>query len=316
VSGAGARRTRLSRAHPLLAAVLGAALLVALVARLGSAAVLDGLRAVDGPAVLVAVGVGLLAAVLNGWRWCLVARGLGLRLALPGAVADCYRASLLNAVLPAGVLGDVHRALGHGRRCGDLGRGARAVLLERTAGLVVLVAVGAGALLARPGLVAAVSGPATPRVLGGLAVVGLALLCLPRVRAALVCVLTEARRVLAGTWSAVVALSVAALAGYLVLFVVAARLVGAQLPLGELVPLLVLALAATGLPIGVGGFGPREAAAATAFGTVGLDPAQGLAVAVVYGALTLVACLPALAVPLLRRMGGATGPPGPSLARC
>jgi hypothetical protein len=31
------------------------------------------------------------------------------------AVADCYRALFLNSVLPAGVLGEVHRAVIHGR---------------------------------------------------------------------------------------------------------------------------------------------------------------------------------------------------------
>ena len=70
------------------------------------------------------------------------------------AVADYYRALFLNAVLPAGVLGDAHRALRHGRYAGDVGRGVRAVVLERTAGQVVLIGAGVTALLVEPSLAA------------------------------------------------------------------------------------------------------------------------------------------------------------------
>ena len=67
----------------------------------------------------------------------MIAGGLGLRLPLRTAVADCYRSIFLNATLPGGVLGDVHRAVNHGREVGDVGRGVRAVFWERTAGQIV-----------------------------------------------------------------------------------------------------------------------------------------------------------------------------------
>ena len=54
----------------------------------------------------------LLTTVLSAWRWCLVARApraAGCR--CRPAVADYYRALFLNAALPGGVLGDVHRAV-------------------------------------------------------------------------------------------------------------------------------------------------------------------------------------------------------------
>ena len=62
--------------------------------------------------------------VACAWRWHLVARGLGVEIALPAAVAACYRAQFLNTVLPGGVLGDVHRGVVHGRDAGETGRGA------------------------------------------------------------------------------------------------------------------------------------------------------------------------------------------------
>nr|MDT0659366.1 lysylphosphatidylglycerol synthase transmembrane domain-containing protein [Micromonospora sp. DSM 115978] len=128
----------------------GLGILAVLLWRLGTGAFLDGLRVIDARTLLAAGAIGLLTTVLSAWRWCLVARGLGLRLSLGGAVADYYRALFLNAALPGGVLGDVHRAVQHGRDVQDLGRGVRAVVLERSAGQVVLVAVGVGMLLVFP----------------------------------------------------------------------------------------------------------------------------------------------------------------------
>jgi uncharacterized membrane protein YbhN (UPF0104 family) len=228
-------------------------------------------------------------------------------------------------VLPAGVLGDVHRAVSHGRRAGDLGRGVRAVALERLAGLVVLVLVAAVVLLAQPRLLAAAVGDRAPGwvvgagVLAALAaVVALGWWAVrgaraSRIRGALRTGLADARAGLLSNriWPGVVLLSVAAVAGYLALFVVAARAAGSQAALGELLPVLVLALLAMGLPFSIGGFGPREAVSAVAFGAVGFGATLGLTAAVVYGALSLIACLPGLGVLLLRR----AGPSGPVFRR-
>lgn len=271
--------------------LLGAVVLVAVLVWAGTDAVLTGLAAIDAPAVLAALAVGLLGALCAGARWCLVARGLGLRLPFGTAVADTYRAVALNSVLPAGVLGDVHRAVAHGRTDA---RGLRAVVLERTAGQAVAVVAGLLVLLGHPALLGG--------LLPGLGVgAGLLLVAsrIPRVRSLLAPFLADARRLTRRTALAVVALSLAATAGYLVLFVVAARTAGVTAPVGELLPLLVVALLAMVLPLGVGGFGPREAAGSVAFAAAGLGAAQGLTTAVVYGVLATIACLPGLAV-LLR----------------
>jgi glycosyltransferase 2 family protein len=298
----------------LLRVLVGAGILAVLVVRLGTGAFVDGLRAIETGPVLAALGIGLLTTVFSAWRWCLVARGLGLRLPLAAAVADCYRALFLNSVLPAGVLGDVHRAVSHGQQAGDVGRGVRAVVLERAAGQVVLMVVGVGVLLAQPTLLAAVAGDLIPGrgiTVGVLAVLAAAALGAAaargrrasRIRTALRTGLADARTgVLSrSTWPGVVLLSVAALAGYLALFVVAARAAGSQATVGELLPLLVLALLVMGLPVNIGGWGPREAGTAFAFGAAGLGATHGFTVAVVYGVLSLIACLPGVGVLLLRR---------------
>jgi glycosyltransferase 2 family protein len=216
-------------------------------------------------------------------------------------VADCYQALFLNSVLPAGMLGDLHRAVGHGRRTGDVGRGVRAVLLERLVGLVVLVAVAAAVLAMEPALLGVLGDlvPGAGWITAAVVVVVPALGWVLRAR--LRPVVTDVRAVLCGgAGPGILGLSVVTLAGYLATFVVAARAVGATAPVAELLPLLVLALLVMALPFNVGGWGPREAVAAVGFGAVGLGAAQGFAAAVAYGVLCMVACLPGGAVLLLR----------------
>jgi len=69
-----------------------------------------------------------------------------------------------------------------------------------------------------------------------------------------------------------------------------------------LLPLILLALLAMGLPVNIGGWGPREAVSAVAFGATGLNAAQGVTAAVVYGLLTLVSSLPGALVLFRRRL--------------
>ncbi|MFJ6749200.1 MULTISPECIES: lysylphosphatidylglycerol synthase transmembrane domain-containing protein [unclassified Streptomyces] len=296
----------------------GAGILTALLWHMGTGAFLDGLRTIDAGTLLAALALGLLTTVFSAWRWCLVARGLGLRLPLGQAVADYYRALFLNAALPGGVLGDVHRAVGHGRDEGDVARGIRAVVLERAAGQLVLLVAGVVVLLADPS-------PVLARVGHALTTPGAELL------AALVCglliatagwlswsggtsragrmvrgTLAEARRALLtrAAFPGIALSSLVVLAGYLGMFLLAARVAGATAPAAELVPLMVLALLAMALPLNIGGWGPREGVAAWAFGTAGLGAPQGLATSVVYGVLAFVAGLPGAAVLLVRWAAG------------
>ena len=85
-----------------------------LVWRLGTGPFLDGVRTVDGRALAAASGLAVLTTVCCAWRWKIVARGLGIDLPLPAAVAAYYRSLFLNVTLPGGVVGDVHRGVSHG----------------------------------------------------------------------------------------------------------------------------------------------------------------------------------------------------------
>ncbi|WP_431915881.1 lysylphosphatidylglycerol synthase domain-containing protein [Micromonospora wenchangensis] len=285
----------------------GVALVGVLLWWLGTGPALAGLSRIDTPAVLGALALGALAALGCAWRWRLVAEALGVRLPLGTAVADCYRAVFLNATLPGGVLGDVHRAVRHGREAGDLGRAVRAVVWERTAGQVVQVVLAVVLLLALPSPVR----PYLPTVTAVAVAVGLALVVLARAlprsgpsrRARAVrTAVADVRAGLLGrrTGPGVLLTSAVVVGCHLATFVLAARVAGVTAPLAVLVPLTLLALLAMGLPANVAGFGPREGVAAWAFGAAGLGAAEGVATALVYGALVLVAALPGAAVLVLR----------------
>jgi uncharacterized membrane protein YbhN (UPF0104 family) len=289
--------------------VAGVVILGALLWRLGTGVLLDGLRRIDATTLLVALVIGVATTVLSAWRWALVARGLRIRLPLGPAIADYYRALFLNAALPGGILGDVHRAVRHGRDAGDLGRGVRTVVLERVAGQVALAVVGAAMLLTMDSPVRDEVRHFAPLV--ALAAVGtLAVAVALRMNRtapsrrgqALRATLAEAREGLLSrrNWPGVTLSSLLILAGHLAMFVVAARVAGSQASVAVLLPLAVLALVAMGLPLNVGGFGPREGVTAWAFGAAGLGASSGVAVAVVYGVLSFVAALPGAVVLVAR----------------
>jgi len=299
----------LAAARAWVRPLVGLAILAVLVWRVGTGPFLAGVRLINGSAIALALGIGALTTVCCAWRWCLVAGGLGVRLPLRSAVAHCYQAVFLNSTLPGGVLGDVDRAVRHGRDAGDVRRGIRAVVWERTAGQLVQLVVALVVLLALPSPVRSYL-PVTLAV-GAAATLAVVLLAwaLPRhgparwvgalrtagadIRHGLL-----ARR----NWAGIVLASVVVVAGHLATFLVAARTAGATAPLSRLVPLMLLALLAMGVPANVGGFGPREGVAAWAFGAAGLTATQGVATAVVYGALVLVASLPGAAVLVARRV--------------
>ena len=79
----------------------------------------------------------------------------------------------------------------------------------------------------------------------------------------------------AETWPGVTAASIVVVAGHAATFVIAARVAGSTASLAQLLPLALVVLLAMGLPINIGGWGPREGAAAWAFGAAGLGRGAG-----------------------------------------
>ena len=286
---------------PARLAVAGGTLAV-LVWSVGTGPFLDGLRAVDGVALAAASGLAVLTTVCCAWRWRIVARGLGVDLPLGTAVAAYYRSLFLNVTLPGGVVGDVHRGISHGRDTSDVGRGLRAVAWERSAGQVVQVVLTVAVLLVVPSPVGAAMPFVAPALLAALAGVALAARVQSaagrsrwaRVRSAAARDLREgllARR----AWPAIAFASALVVAGHAVTFLIAAQTAGVTAPPSQMLPLALIVLLAGVLP-NVGGWGPREGVTAWAFAAAGLGAANGVATAVAYGVMVLVAALPGAAV--------------------
>jgi uncharacterized membrane protein YbhN (UPF0104 family) len=287
---------------PLLRLATAVTVLWFLWRQLGAAPFKDGLRAVTWPAVVAAVMLTALTTVCSAWRWRVAAQALGIGIGLPAAVRAYYRSLFLNSVLIGGVLGDVHRAVTHGRRSGDVVLGLRAVGWERLSGQVIQAVVTVVVLLT----VTSPVRPALPYVLAGVAGIAGAAGC-----AALVARhtdrrgwsrLTRAARAVADdlrhgilaprVWPQLALSSVLVVAGHTATFVIAARVAGSTAPLGELLVLLMVVQTATVIPLGIGGWGLREGVAAWAFAAAGLGAATGITITTLYAVLMLIAVAP------------------------
>jgi len=277
-------------------------MLAAVVWRLGTGPFVDGVRAVDGRALLAAAAIGLLTTVCCAWRWTIVARGLGVHLSLPAAVAAYYRSVFLNLTLPGGVVGDVHRGVSHGRDVQDVGGGLRAVAWERTAGQGVQALLTIAVLLVLPSPVRS----SMPLVVVALAATAALVVVVDRSRAWRGrSRLTRVRNAVAAdiragllhkkALPAIVLASTVVVLGHAVTFLVAARATGVSASVSTLLPLVLLAMLAMVLP-SIAGWGPREGATAWVFAAAGLGAHLGATTAVTYGVLVLVASLPGAVV--------------------
>jgi uncharacterized membrane protein YbhN (UPF0104 family) len=298
----------------LLRLVAGVIVLWFLVRQLGAAPFGDGLRAVTWRAVAAAVTLTALTTLCSAWRWRVVARALGVDIGLPAAAGAYYRSLFLNSVLPGGVLGDVHRAVTHGRRAGDVARGVRAVAWERLCGQVIQAVVTVAVLLTVPSPVR----PVLPYILAGVAgVAGCAALVVygaarrgrSRLTRAARAVAADLRRGLLAprVWPQVTLASVLVVAGHTATFVIAARVAGCTAPLGELVALLMVVQVAAVIPLSIGGWGLREGAAAWAFAAAGLGAANGVTVSTLYAVLMLAAVAPGAGLLLRDAVRGRRG---------
>jgi uncharacterized membrane protein YbhN (UPF0104 family) len=282
---------------------VGAAILAVLLWQLGTRPFIEALQRIDAWSLGAAAAIAVPTTVCCAWRWRLVSRGLGSDLALRPAIGAYYRSQFLNTVLPGGVLGDVHRAVRRGRDVGDVGHGVRSVVWERTAGQVVQVALTITVLLALPSPVRSTM----PAVVLSVVAVALAVVLLGRTLArrglpwSVRIVRTVAADIRLGllarrAWPGVVLASTLVVAGHTATFLLAARTAGSTTPPIQMLPLALLVLMAMALPTNIAGWGPREGAAAWVFAVAGLGAAEGVATAVVYGVMAIVATLPGAAL--------------------
>jgi len=230
--------------------------------------------------IAAALGLGLVATTAQALRWRAVTIGLAPARDLPAgrALLECYRAVFLNTALPGGLAGDAVRAWRQ-RHCSgtehpDLRLAAGTVVVERLTGTVLLFA--AAALTTLTAL------PVDPRLgaATGVVAVAAAVLAAP----GWVRLPGRARWAVLG-WSAL------ALAAWVALITIAADRLGTTHG-RDVVPLALIVLAGSSIPLGFAGFGPRETAAAVGYAAAGLPAASGVATAAGFGVLAVVSVLP------------------------
>lgn len=267
------------------------------------------------------VVAGLLFATLTliggALRWRYTVRSIGATLGLDEAIREFYLAMFLNQVLPGGVSGDAVRAWRHGKRVrreepGSVGPVVRAVIVERVANQLVmaLCIVGSLALWAwMPGALAArrLWGPlVVGAIVTGAAVAAMALLARRGTGGAIDRFFGDVRQALLGRRSlpAQMALGLLVTGGCVAMFYCAAQAVDAHLSVFHALALVPATLFAMSLPISIGGWGLREASAVALWTMAGLPADEALASSILYGVLTLLACLPGAAVLALDRARG------------
>ncbi len=247
-------------------------------------------------ALLLSIGQVLLSA----WRWRFTALQLNTQLGLRRAVAEYYLAMLINQVLPGGVVGDAQRAWRHGKDSPRWQPAAQAVVIERLAGqFAILVFI----LLSWPWLPLSVTEP----IAYGAAGLGLLVLSAFALKGRMPAVVTGSRFISAmRDWGHAVrvslfsprvlpvqlGVSLVIAASYIAIYVCCVLAIGASGHMAVWLPLLPLVLIAMLIPVSVGGLGLREGAAAMLWPLAGLPAAEGIAAALLYGGVCLLASMP------------------------
>lgn len=255
--------------------------------------------------ILAAVGVLSLQIVLSAFRWHITARQLGLSFSRATAIREYYLSQIINQTLPGGILGDAGRAVRAKGQAGLMASG-QAVILERLAGQVGLLMVLSVAFIVTltvpggltwPGWLASIIAMGIGLALATPFLVGATARLLPRRVGDFLTALGRsarlgltARRVLGAQLGVSIATALANIAG----FVLCARALGIDLEFGVALALVPLILFTMLIPLTVGGWGLREAAAVALFPLAGLSVAEGLATSITFGVVLIVIALPGL----------------------
>lgn len=299
----------------LLRLGLSSVLLLALLSWFDGREIVSRLAQMDLRWAVPALLLFVLQVLLLAWRWQFTAARLGLHMPYRLALREYYLGVFLNQLLPGGILGDISRAWRHARSTARTQTAVHAVVLERILlqSVMLLVALISLALLPLPW--AESWAWALGIVVLTLASVGLLWVFRRRMRwlrSATAEFARDARSAfLPGRVLVLqVASAVLVVLVNLVVFIAAARSLGSTLPLTTLLPLIAPVLLAMLLPLTVAGWGLREAAAALLWGLSGLNAAEGIAIAVAYGLLYLLAALPGAVPLLINRLSMAQPTPG------
>jgi len=275
--------------------VVGAGVLVGVIAQVGTGPFLQGVLSLDGPTVGAALILAAVATVAASWRWRLIALRLGVPLSLPTAVGMYYQSQFLNTILPGGIIGDIRRAVGSGPKGTSVKPAARSVAVERISGQVVQLVL---ALMVLACFGTEFEGYLLPALAIGFGTVVAAhaatMASSARARTVL---LREAHELRAGLGSLrtslqVVIASVIVICCHVATFTIATLAVGARMPGVRMLALALVILLGASIPLNIGGWGPREGIAAWAFALAGCGASAGVAASTLFGVLSIISIAP------------------------
>lgn len=249
----------------------------------------------------LALAVSVVQVGLSAWRWQFTAQRLDLDLGWRQAFFNYYLASLINQVLPGGMAGDAWRAHHHGRHSGQRGPAWRAVIIERASGQLIVAVLTVAAVVMVPDWRTAMASPAAGLtvlvlLLAIISVLGLFVYLSRRWQEVFLTLRKDTHHALLArsAWPAQLGSSLLIVFSYTLVFALSARGIGISLDFLLLLALAMPVLLAMLIPVTVAGWGFREAAAAGIWISLGMNPEQGIAAALAYGLVVLVAALPGI----------------------
>ena len=263
--------------------------------------------------ILVGLCLVQLQIILSALRWRFTAARLGQTIACGQATREYYVASLLNQSLPGGMGGDAIRAW-RMRLDGTSGwkLPAKAILYERLSGQAIFLLLVAIGLPLWPLLIAVRSPLQLEWAGAGFCLIGLLLLFgfwwLARKSARPV--LQQLRGDIGevflrrGAWLVQSTLSLVVVLAYIAVFQLSSFAIGANLPIQAALTIIPLCLLSMLIPVGLGGWGTREATAMALWPLFGFSPADGLAASLLYGALSLAGSMPGLVILAIEAIKG------------
>lgn len=245
-----------------------------------------------------------LQIILSAVRWKITAGRLGQYLTFGRAVSEYYLATFANLSLPGGVSGDAVRVY-RNRQAPALSIAVHGVMLERLAGQIALLIVGLIGWVLWPVLMhGEVPALGTTVVLTTVAFASAVVLLIAFFVRWAPERITRAVKQLGPAmylawwsdrqWLAQGVLSIAVVTTYILVFLFSSYAVHAPLPVAALLTIVPLVLLSMMIPLSIGGWGIREAAAAVLWPFVALTAEAGIATSIVYALVSMLGCLPGL----------------------
>lgn len=281
----------------ILYVTASAALLIALWHWLDGPDVMRRLRYANSAWLTFAFMLLSLQLILSALRWQLTSRQLNVLIPISAAIRQYYLSMLCNLTLPGGIAGDAGRAWHHRDQAG-VGPSAAAVILERTAGqLAMLAAMAIGMLWYLS------DKTEIPWLWALMGIAGLGLL-FSMIRLKLHWLLHHvswlhqlAQWILLAWLSPDVryrqlALTMAILGCNLLAFYACARAVSVDLSGSHALLVLPATLLIMALPVSVAGWGVREAAAALLWPLAQVSSESAIAASIAYGLIATASALP------------------------